>query len=77
VADDARAELFEYLINEVYAQPQRSRDTHHWVMNRDWLQYLYDTLAGYWEPPQRGTYLYGYEVVVDEKYGIPKLVERG
>lgn len=78
-------DLAKYLTGEIYfpprwpESPRKSRGAYHWVMNEEWLQYLHETLGTLWEPPQDITapaMLYGYEVVVDEKYGIPKLVLR-
>lgn len=69
-------DLTKYLTGELYETDPSVRDQYYWRMNQDWLDYCRDTLAGIWDVQRPCTHLYGKEIVVDEAYGIPKMVKR-
>lgn len=68
--------LNEWLTGEIYSVPPAGRLNyrHAWRMNQGYLDYCRDTLGTHWQPAVGAeAYLYGYEVEVDEKHGVPRL----
>lgn len=73
--DEDFRELNEWLLGEMYSVPPADR--HAWTMSPEYLAYCRETLDTHWLPRiGAAVYLYGYEVEVDEKHGVPKLVRR-
>lgn len=73
--------LHEWLLGEVYSVPpvDRLNYRHTWTMSPEYLAYCREVLDTYWQPTRplgAETYLLGYEIEVDEKYDVPRLVRK-